>query len=144
MLGHVVLAMLVVICMERVEEGTVSQNSWPDHTGRPDYELAKKSTKTKAKGLRPNGKEDLEAHGCGLAIEDTLCEDNISWIGTQTTNIGHHGNANIFLDWEWARIKWPYITKIIEAFGGEDGCKSLAQGKRHNLNNNNGNINGGI
>jgi hypothetical protein len=66
-----------VVFVEGIEEGTVAQNTWPDHIGRPDDKLTKKSTNAKAKGLRPKGEEDLEPHRGSLAIENTLCEDNI-------------------------------------------------------------------
>jgi hypothetical protein len=68
---------LAVVFVESVEEGRVDQSTWPNHTGRPDDELAKKSTEAEAEDLRPKGEEDLEAHGSGLAIEYALCEDDL-------------------------------------------------------------------
>jgi hypothetical protein len=69
--------MLAMVFVEGIEEGTVGQNIWPDHTGRPDNKLTKESTKTEAKDLGSKGKEDLEAHRGRLAIENMLCECDI-------------------------------------------------------------------
>jgi len=76
-LGNLDLVMLAVVLVEEIEEGTVNQNTWPDHTGWPDNKLAKKPTQREAKKLGPKGKQDLKAHGGGLAIENMLCECDI-------------------------------------------------------------------
>jgi hypothetical protein len=76
-MGHVALATLAIVFVEGIEEGTVGQNTWPNHTGRLYNKPMKKSTKAEAKGLRPNGKEDLEAYRGSLAIENMLCECNM-------------------------------------------------------------------
>ena len=109
---------LVIVFVEGIEQGTVSQNSRPDHTGRPDDKLTKESTETEAKNLGPKGKQDLESHGGGLAVEDMLCERNIVWINPTTGTIDHDCNANVFLDWKGSWVEGPDITKSIEAFGG--------------------------
>ena len=72
-----VLLALAVVFVQGVEEGTVGQNEWPDHIGWPDDELTKESTETEAKALRTYRQEDLEAHGNGLAIEDTLRKEDM-------------------------------------------------------------------
>ena len=65
-----------VVFVESVEEGRVDQSTWPDHTGRPDHELAKKSSHAEAEDLRSKGEEELEAHGGDLAIEYALCKND--------------------------------------------------------------------
>ena len=75
--SYVAYLLLAVVFVEGVEEGAVRQNTWPNHTERPDYELAKKPSETKAEALRTNSQENLEAHWDGLTIEDTLREDDI-------------------------------------------------------------------
>ena len=142
----VVLVGLVhaVVFVKGIEEGTVAQDTWPDHIGRPDDKLTKKSTNTKAKGLRPKGKEDVEPCWGSLAIENTLCEDNIVWICALNSNVSHDGDANMLFDWKWAWVKRPDISKSVEFFGGEESCKSFAQGKAQHLGNKIAQTNGGI
>jgi hypothetical protein len=69
---------LATVFVEGVKESTAGKDTMPDHTGRPDDNLTKKSTKTEAKALRPKGKKDLEAYGAGLAIEYAFCEYDLS------------------------------------------------------------------
>ena len=86
----------------------------------------KKSTKTKAEKLCPKGKQDLEAHGGTLAIENMLCKCDMLWVDPNIGRINHDWNANMFFDWKGAWVEGADITKYIEAFGGKDSCKSLA------------------
>ena len=109
---------LVVVFVEGIEQGTVAQNSWPDHTGRPDDKLTKESAETEAENLGPKGKQDLEPHGGSLAVKDMLCERNIVRIDPTTSTINHDCNTNMFLDWKGSWVERPDITKSIEAFGG--------------------------
>ena len=77
LLGNLAFVMLAIVLVEGIEEGTVAQNTWPDHSGWPDNKLTKKSTHTEPKKLGAKGKQDLEAHGGCLAIENMLCECDI-------------------------------------------------------------------
>jgi hypothetical protein len=77
LMGHMALVVCAIAFVEGIEEGTIGQNTWPDHIRRPDNKLTKESTQTKAKGLGPKSKEELEAHRGRLAIENMLCECDI-------------------------------------------------------------------
>ena len=87
--GHVALVVLVVVLVDDIEEGTVSQNTWPDHTGWPDDKLANKSSKAKPNALRTNSQENLEGDRDSLVIENTLREDHIGCIDPPTGRINH-------------------------------------------------------
>ena len=117
--------MLAVVFVEGIEEGTVSQSTWPDHTGRPDNKLTKKPTQTESKKLSPKAKQYLETHGGGLAIEKMLCECDIVWIDSTIGRTNHDCNAHMLFDWKGAWVEGPNITKSIEFFGGENSCKSM-------------------
>jgi hypothetical protein len=54
-LGNLALVTLAVVLVEGIEEGTVDQNTWPDHTGRPDNKLTKKPTQAESNKLRSQG-----------------------------------------------------------------------------------------
>ena len=75
--GNLAWVMVAVIFVEGIEESTVSQRTWPDHTRWPDNKLTKKATQREAKKLGPKAKQDLEDHGGCLAIENMLCECDI-------------------------------------------------------------------
>ena len=118
--------MLSVVLVEGIEEGTVTQHTWPDHTGWPDNKLAQKPPQRETKKLGSKGKQDLEAHGGGLTIENMLCECDIIWVAPTIGGSDHDWNADMFFDWKGAWVEGPDITKCIEVFGGKDSCKSMS------------------
>jgi len=135
---HEALLVLAVVFVDGIEEGTVSQNTWPDHIRWPDDKLTKESCEKEAKALRTNGEEDLEADGDGLAIEDTLREDNMGWIDPAASRINHECNAHVLLYRKGALVEGPDITKSIEVFRGEDSCKSPTKRETKKLGNDTG------
>jgi len=142
--GHVAFIAVAVVLVEGIEEGTTGQSTRPDHIWWPDDEPTKKSADTETDALRTNGEENLEGHGDGLAIEDTLCKGNMGWIGPIHGTINHDCNTNMLLYWKGARVEGPDITKSIEASGREDSCESSAKRKTHNLGNKTRDINAWI
>jgi len=102
--------------------------------------LTEETTESETHDLGAEGEEYLVAQRNGLAVENTLTEDDLGGVSASPDNVGHYGDANMLFDGERAWVEGPYIAKGVEFFGGEDAGKTSADWKRDKLGNNTGDV----
>ena len=105
--------------MEGVEQRRVDERARPDHAGRPDDELAKKTTEGETKDLGSENQGNLVCESDILIVEHLLGEDDISGIGAADDHVRHNGDADVLLDVEWTWVEGPFNAEGAEYFLGE-------------------------
>ena len=121
--------------MECIEQGAVHEDSGPDHRCRPDDKLTEETSEGEAENLSRENEHYLVTEWGLLVIEDPLRCDDIRAICSAAgdEDVGHDGNADMFLDIERAWIQRPDAAEQTEACRWKYSLESLSERERNNL-----------
>lgn len=96
---------LTVILVQRVEQSAIYECAWPDHTRRPDEELAEQTTEREPDNLGGEDEHDLITEAELLSVEHFLGRNDVGCVGATDDDVGHDSNDDVLLDVEMTWVE---------------------------------------
>jgi len=136
--------LLAVTLMQSVEQGRVDQCAGPDHACRPDDKLSEETTKGETHRLCADIQKHLVGESGVFSVEHLLSSENVGSVGADDSDVAHDGDADVFFDVEWTWVQAHGVTTDGDIPCGEQIFKGLSDWERDQLDDNAGDVEGGV